>query len=122
MRSRCYIDLGGREFKVQSSVPVPMSSNSASLECDCLARQFGNAGGRPYRRPRYSSDMSDAEWAIVRDALPVPGRLEGRGGQPERVVPPADGRRCALPCTLHALLHCPAPDVIMGPTRTSLPS
>ncbi|MEU1006464.1 hypothetical protein [Streptomyces tibetensis] len=27
--------------------------------------------------------MSDAEWAVVRDALPVPGWLEGRGGQPE---------------------------------------
>ncbi|MFI0187420.1 transposase [Streptomyces sp. NPDC017082] len=27
--------------------------------------------------------MSDAEWAVVRDAIPVPGWLEGRGGQPE---------------------------------------
>ncbi|MEU3521746.1 IS5 family transposase [Streptomyces sp. NPDC006654] len=27
--------------------------------------------------------MSDAEWAVVRDALPVPGWLKGRGGQPE---------------------------------------
>jgi transposase len=27
--------------------------------------------------------MSDAEWAVVRDAMPVPGWLEGRGGQPE---------------------------------------
>ncbi|MCX4515802.1 IS5 family transposase [Streptomyces sp. NBC_01619] len=27
--------------------------------------------------------MSDAEWAVVRDALPVPAWLEGRGGQPE---------------------------------------
>ncbi|MEU3921453.1 transposase [Streptomyces sp. NPDC029004] len=27
--------------------------------------------------------MSDAEWEVVRDALPVPGWLEGRGGQPE---------------------------------------
>ncbi|MFD5463064.1 IS5 family transposase [Kitasatospora sp. NPDC127059] len=27
--------------------------------------------------------MSDAEWAQVRVALPVPGWLEGRGGQPE---------------------------------------
>ncbi|MFB7499311.1 IS5 family transposase [Streptomyces sp. NPDC056161] len=27
--------------------------------------------------------MSDAEWAIVRDATPVPGWLEGRSGQPE---------------------------------------
>ncbi|MFI9163623.1 IS5 family transposase [Kitasatospora aureofaciens] len=27
--------------------------------------------------------MTDTEWAIVRDALPVPSWLEGRGGQPE---------------------------------------
>jgi len=27
--------------------------------------------------------MTDAEWVVVRDALPVPGWLEGRGGQPE---------------------------------------
>ncbi|MFF3358605.1 integrase core domain-containing protein [Streptomyces sp. NPDC002917] len=27
--------------------------------------------------------MSDAEWAVVRDAMPVPAWLEGRGGQPE---------------------------------------
>ncbi|GGL95687.1 hypothetical protein GCM10010129_44510 [Streptomyces fumigatiscleroticus] len=68
---------------LQSSVPTPMSSNQASPECDCLAHRFGNAVDRPYRRPRYPSDMSDAEWAVVRDAMPVPGWLEGRGGQPE---------------------------------------
>lgn len=27
--------------------------------------------------------MTDAEWAQVRIALPTPGCLEGRGGQPE---------------------------------------
>ncbi|WP_420715688.1 transposase [Streptomyces sp. SBT349] len=27
--------------------------------------------------------MTDAEWAAVRDLLPVPGWLQGRGGQPE---------------------------------------
>ncbi|MFC9943945.1 transposase [Streptomyces pratensis] len=27
--------------------------------------------------------MWDAEWAVVRPLLPVPGRLRGRGGQPE---------------------------------------
>ncbi|MFI5534226.1 transposase [Kitasatospora sp. NPDC051853] len=27
--------------------------------------------------------MSDAEWAVVREAMPVPAWLEGRGGQPE---------------------------------------
>ncbi|MFE7752768.1 transposase [Streptomyces sp. NPDC057428] len=27
--------------------------------------------------------MSDAEWAVTRDALPDPGWLRGKGGQPE---------------------------------------
>jgi hypothetical protein len=27
--------------------------------------------------------MSDAEWFLVRDLLPVPGWLAGRGGRPE---------------------------------------
>ncbi|MER7743588.1 transposase [Streptomyces sp. NPDC096538] len=27
--------------------------------------------------------MSDAEWAVVKDLLPVPGWLSGRGGRPE---------------------------------------
>jgi len=27
--------------------------------------------------------MTDAGWVIVRDAMPVPPWLEGRGGQPE---------------------------------------
>lgn len=67
----------------QSSVPLSAESNSVALSCDCLAHRFGNAGDRPHRRPRYPSDMTDAEWAVVRDLLPVPGWLEGRGGQPE---------------------------------------
>ena len=67
----------------QSCVAVPVSSNSASRSCDCLAHRFGNAGDRADREPRYPSDMSDAEWALVRDMMPVPAWLEGRGGQPE---------------------------------------
>ncbi|GAA1127725.1 IS5 family transposase [Kitasatospora arboriphila] len=35
------------------------------------------------RERRYPSDMSDAEWAVVRPLLPVPGWLRGRGGQLE---------------------------------------
>lgn len=67
----------------QSSAPASMSSNSASLLRDCLAHRFGNAGDRPYRRPKHPSDMGEAEGAVVRDAMPVPGWLEGRGGPPE---------------------------------------
>jgi hypothetical protein len=44
---------------------------------------FGNAADRPERRSRYGSDMNDAEWALVRDPLPVPGWPAGRGGRPE---------------------------------------
>ncbi len=58
-------------------------SNAAPPSCDCLAHRFGNASDRPHRSPKYPSDMTDAEWAGVRDLLPVPGWLEGRGGQPE---------------------------------------
>ena len=58
-------------------------STSATLACDCLAHRFGNAGDHGVRQRRYPTDMSDAEWAVVRPLLPVPGWLRGRGGQPE---------------------------------------
>lgn len=80
---------------LQSSVSTLMASSQASPECDCLAHRFGNAGDRPYRRPRYPSDMSDVEWAVVRDAMPVPGWLEAAAAG-RRVI--ATGRwstRCA---------------------------
>lgn len=35
------------------------------------------------RLRRYPSDMTDGEWALVRDALPVPAWMIGKGGQPE---------------------------------------
>ncbi|MBZ6093660.1 IS5 family transposase [Streptomyces olivaceus] len=64
-------------------VVVVAGSSPSTPGCDCLAHRFGNAADRPGRRPRYGSDMSDAEWAAVRDLLPVPGWLAGRGGRPE---------------------------------------
>ena len=67
----------------QSSLSVPVGSNSVARSCDCLAHRFGNAGDRPDRRPRYPSDMTNAEWVVVRDAVPVPAWMNGRGGQPE---------------------------------------
>lgn len=51
----------------RSSVPAPVSSNSASPTRDCLAHRFGNANDRPYRRPRHPSGMSDAGWAVPAD-------------------------------------------------------
>jgi transposase len=67
----------------QSCVTVPVSSNSRVSLCDCLAHRFGNAADRSQRVPVYPSDMTDEEWAVVRDAMPVPAWLEGRGGRPE---------------------------------------
>ena len=67
----------------QSCVPMPVPSNSATRSCDCLAHRFGNAGDRPDRARGYDLDMTDTEWVIVRDAMPVPPWLQGRGGQPE---------------------------------------
>lgn len=58
-------------------------STSATLACDCLAHRFGNARDRGARERRYPTDMSDAEWAVVRPLLPVPGWPRGRGGRPE---------------------------------------
>ncbi|QEV04429.1 transposase [Streptomyces prasinus] len=58
-------------------------SSPSTPGCDCLAHRFGNAADRPERWPRYGSGMNDAEWALVRDLLPVPGWLAGRGGRPE---------------------------------------
>lgn len=57
--------------------------NSAAPSCDCVAHRFGNAADHPERVRRYPSDMTDAEWAVVRPLLPVPGWMRGRGGQPE---------------------------------------
>ncbi|GLW59628.1 transposase [Kitasatospora phosalacinea] len=58
-------------------------STSVTLGCDCLAHRFGNAADHGVRERRYPTDMSEAEWAVVRPLLPVPGWLRGRGGQPE---------------------------------------
>ena len=67
----------------QLYVAVSSESNSAVVSCDCLAHRFGNAADQPDRTRQYETDMSDAEWAVVREALPVPGWLRGKGGQPE---------------------------------------
>lgn len=62
---------------------VCVESNSGFPSCDCLAHRFGNAADGPERAPCYGSDMTEAEWQIVRALLPVPAWLEGRGGRPE---------------------------------------
>lgn len=67
----------------QSSVLMPWQSTSVALECDCVAHRFGNAADNGVRERRYPTDMTDAEWDGVRPLLPVPGWMQGRGGQPE---------------------------------------
>ncbi|MGW3951045.1 IS5 family transposase [Streptomyces sp. NPDC004752] len=57
-------------------------STSVTPECDCYVHRFG-AIAPGCRLPRYPSDMTDAGWAEVCAAMPVPAWLEGRGGRPE---------------------------------------
>jgi transposase len=66
----------------QSTTDAGLTSTSVTRECDCYVHLYG-AIGRGRRAPCYPSDMSDAEWAVVRAAMPVPAWLEGRGGRPE---------------------------------------
>ncbi|GAA2127508.1 IS5 family transposase [Kitasatospora saccharophila] len=63
-------------------VPAP-SASSSGMSCDCLAHRLGNAADQPDRTRRYASDLTDAEWALVRPLLPVPAWLNGKGGRPE---------------------------------------
>ena len=63
---------------------APVGFNSSAVSCDCLAHVYGNAADHPDRERRYPSDMTDAEWAVVRPLLPMPAWMEGRGGQPEK--------------------------------------
>lgn len=72
----------------QSRVPVPVQSTAGTWECGCLAHWFGNAADNRLLEFRCPSDMTDAEWVVVR---PVPGWMQGQGGPPEtychRAVP-----------------------------------
>lgn len=68
---------------LQSVALAPAESNSPSPSCDCLAHRFGNAADGPDRVRCYGSDMTDAEWQVVRPLLPVPAWFQGRGGAVE---------------------------------------
>ncbi|MFH9355564.1 hypothetical protein [Kitasatospora sp. NPDC017646] len=56
----------------QSVVFAGSASNSGVSGCDCLAHRFGNAADHEDRQRRYPSDLTHAEWAVARDALPLP--------------------------------------------------
>jgi transposase len=66
----------------QFSISLAGESTADTLSCDCYVHAFGSVPA-PQRARRYDSDMTDAEWAVVRAAMPVPAWLEGRGGRPE---------------------------------------
>lgn len=51
--------------------------------CDCFAHTYGNAADNPSGGHCYPTDMTDAEWAVVRGMVPKPAWAEGRGGRPE---------------------------------------
>ena len=55
------------------SVPGP-----GAVACRCCPGGIS----RSTRRPRYPSDMSQAEWAVCEPLLPAPAWLAGRGGRP----------------------------------------
>lgn len=58
-------------------------SDSPSRSRDCLARLYGNAGDWSGRVRSHPCGLTDAEWAAVRDQLPVPAWMNGKGEQPE---------------------------------------
>jgi hypothetical protein len=60
---------------------APTGSSPVAPSCDCLPHRCGNAADNGTRERRYPTDVTDAEWAVVRPLLPVPGWLQGRGGQ-----------------------------------------
>jgi transposase len=54
------------------------AEEAAPVACRCCP----GGTSRSRRRPRYPSDMSDAEWAVFEPTLPTPAWLAGRGGRP----------------------------------------
>ncbi|MEU2251496.1 transposase, partial [Streptomyces sp. NPDC019224] len=61
----------------------PLPDLRFAAECDCLAHLYGNAGDRPIRARFYATDLTDKEWQVIRQVMPLPGWLLGRGGHPE---------------------------------------
>jgi transposase len=55
----------------------------SGVSCDCLAHRHGNAADRPTRVRAYPTDLTDAQWAVIAPAVPIPAWMCGRGGRPE---------------------------------------
>ena len=64
---------------------------AAAVACRCCPGGIS----RSRRRPRYPSDMSEAEWAVCEPLPPHPAWLAGKGGRPSayRMRDVADGIR-----------------------------
>jgi len=60
------------------SSDAPPPPDVEQLRCRCCP----GGSSRSRRRPRYPSDMTDAEWAVIEPALPTPAWQSGRGGRP----------------------------------------
>ncbi len=56
---------------------------AVGVSCECLPCRFGNAADQPRRSATYPTDQTDAAWAQVRQLIPVPAWMVGRGGRPE---------------------------------------
>jgi transposase len=51
--------------------------------CNCVACRFGHGAAHPVRLPRYTSDMTDAEWQVIEPLMPEAAWRAGHGGRPE---------------------------------------
>jgi transposase len=65
------------------AVPVASTTDIAENGCGCVACRFGHGTRHPVRAPHYTSDTTDAQWAVIAPLLPWPVWLDGAGGRPE---------------------------------------
>ena len=49
-----------------------------------MACRYGHGTDHPIRVPRYTTDMSDEEWQVIKPLMPWPAWLHGNGGRPEK--------------------------------------
>jgi hypothetical protein len=61
---------------------VTPGCRAGQVSCRCCPGGISRSG----RAPRYPSDMSDAEWAVIEPRLPEPGWKQGRAAG--RALPP----------------------------------
>lgn len=66
---------------------VQGGSSPLTPPCACLVHRFGNAADNGTRQRRYPTDMTDAQWTVVRPLLPGPGRPTSRRGSGLRLLP-----------------------------------